>query len=171
MKTCLLLLLIVLSAAARAETIPALHAGSLADVQVNLPADLHDKIGILVIGFSKKSSLQTKQWNQSLLPDYGNDPRIVYYEGAVLADAPALFRGMIISSIRNHMSDAERAHFIPILQDAVKWKDAAHFTSADEAYILLIDGAGEIKWRAHGERTEEAYRQMKASLAALQGGR
>ena len=176
MKFGLLLLLISLTTISLAtpslsETIPPLRGQSFADAKVDLPADLHGRAGILVIGFSKKSSVQTKQWNDAILREYGSDPHLVYYEAAVLADVPSLFRGTIVKSIRNNMSPAERAHFVPILQDASKWRDAAHFASSDDAYVLIIDSTGQIQWRAHGPFTGELYEQMKESLAKLQAAK
>jgi hypothetical protein len=171
MKLSLLLLLISISTLSLSETMPPLRGQSFADAKVDLPADLHGRVGVLVIGFSKKSSVQTKQWNEALLPDYGNDPHVVYYEAAVLADVPSLFRGTIVKSIRNNMAPPERAHFIPILENASKWRDAAHFASSDEAYVLIIDITGQIQWRAHGPFTGELYGHMKESLAKLQAAK
>ena len=168
MKFRLLLLLISLTTISLSETVPPLRGQSFADAQVDLPADLHGRAVIFVIGFSKKSSVQTKPWNDALLPDYGNDPHIVYYQAAVLADVPSLIRGTIVKSIRNNMSPAERAHFVPILEASQKWKDAAHFSSSDDAYVLIIDSTGQIQWRAHGPFTSDLYSHMKESLAKLQ---
>ncbi len=153
------------------ETLPVLHGRSFTNVQVALPADLRGKIGILLIGFSQKSSVQTKPWNEKLLRDFGNDPHFAYYESAVLADVPSLFRDHVVSSIRDKMPMAERAHFVPILQDASKWKSVAGYSAPDDAYVLLVDGGGEIQWRAHGAPTGELYNAMKEHLAQLQSAR
>ncbi len=171
MRLWISLFLLVVSMFSVAEIMPTIHTQSFADAPVDLPADLHGNVGILVIGFSKKSSQQTKLWNEALSPDYSNDPHFVYYEAAVLADVPSLLRGVILKGIRNQMALAERAHFIPILQDAAKWRDATHYASPDEAYVLLIDGAGQIQYRAHGAPTSETYSHVKEWLATLRGAR
>ena len=166
-------LLFVLSTAmiSSPETIPVLHGRSFTDVQVELPADLRGKTGILLIGFSQKSSVQTKLWDEKLLRDFGNDPHFAYYQCAVLADVPSLFRDHVVNSIRDKMPIAERAHFVPILQDASKWKNAAGYSAPDDAYVLLVDGAGQIQWRTHGAPTGELYSAMKEHLAQLQSAR
>src|SRR5277367_3524181 len=102
MKLGLLLLFLAWSPAGL-ETIPAVHTKSFADTQVDLPADLRGKSGVLVIGFSKQSSQQTKLWNALLLPEYSSDAGVAYYEGAVLADVPAFIRGFVLKQIRDPM--------------------------------------------------------------------
>jgi hypothetical protein len=166
-----LLLFLALSVTSRAaspsDAIPPLHGQSFADTTVNLPADLNGRPGILVLGFSKKSSAQTKTWNDVVLPDYGSNPHIVYYESAVLADVPSFIRGTILKSIRNSMSPAERAHFVPILTDSGKWRSAAQYSAADDAYVLLVDPTGQIQWRTHGPFNASTYATLKESLAKL----
>ncbi len=165
-----LLLLVLATANVSPATIPALHGRSFADAPVELPADLHGKVGILVLGLSRNSSMQTKLWNEALLRDFGNDPKIAYFESAVLADVPGFIRGTVVNGIRNKMPEAERVHFVPILQDASQWKSAADYASPDDAYVLLLDSAGVIQRRTHGPPTGESYRSLKESLQTLEAG-
>ncbi len=155
------------------ETIPVLHGRSFSVVQVELPADLRGKTGILLIGFSQKSSVQTKLWDEKLLRDFGNDPHFAYYQCAPSwrMSLTYFFRDHVVNSIRDKMPIAERAHFVPILQDASKWKGAAGYAAPDDAYVLLVDGAGQIQWRTHGAPTGELYSAMKEHLAQLQSAR
>ncbi len=163
------LLLMMVPVGSFAETMPVLRGESFADVRVDLPAGLHGRVGILVLGFSKKSSAQTKLWNEALMPDFGSDPRVAYYEAAVLADVPWLFRGTVVKGIRSGMAPAERAHFVPILEDAGKWKDATHYSAADDAYVLVTDGAGQIEFRVHGAPTSEVLGRVRECVATLRG--
>jgi hypothetical protein len=133
-----------------------------------LLADLSGKIGVLVLGFSKKSSLETRGWGDSVLRDYGTDPHVVFYQMPVLADVPTLMRGLIFEGIRKKMSPAERVHFIPILQDAAGWKKVVQFAATDDAYIVVLDSGGQIKWRIHGTMTGEAYNHLKRFMTEFQ---
>jgi hypothetical protein len=171
MRLRLLLFIVMASTGGFSETIPALRGTSFADAKVELPGDLHGRAGILILGFSKKSSEQTKMWSDALMLDYGNNPRFVYYEAAVLGDAPALVRGTVVKWIRGGMAPAERAHFVPILEDAAKWREAVHYAAADEAYVLVINDTGEIECREHGAPTSEVYGRMKGCLVKVAGGR
>jgi hypothetical protein len=96
MKSALLALFLLACKFSMAQSIPATRAQSFGGAQVNLPSDLSNKIGVLVLGFSKKSSLEAKGWGDSVLRDYGTDPHVVYYQMPVLADVPTLVRGLIL---------------------------------------------------------------------------
>jgi hypothetical protein len=167
MKYALLALLLACKVST-AQSIPVTRAQSFGGTQVNLPSDLSGRIGVLVLGFSKKSSLETKGWGDSVLRDYGTDPHVVYYQMPVLADVPILVRGFILQGIRKQMSPAERMHFVPILQDAAGWKKVVQFAAPDDAYIVVLDSGGQIKWRTRGTLTGEAYSQLKRCMTDLQ---
>jgi hypothetical protein len=63
--------------------------------------------------------------------------------------------------MRKQMSPAERVHLVPILQDAAGWKKVEQFAAPDDAYIVVLDSGGQIKWRTHGTVPAEAYSQLK----------
>lgn len=46
--------------------IPVTHAESLTGSIINLPTDLNGKLAILLLGFTQKSSLQTKHWADAI---------------------------------------------------------------------------------------------------------
>src|SRR5450432_2924829 len=80
---------------AHAQKIPETHAPTLAGNNANLPADLRGKIGVLVLGFSKKSSTESHSWDDQISRDISANPRTLYYVMPVLEDVPGVFRGMI----------------------------------------------------------------------------
>jgi hypothetical protein len=158
----------VLGSSLRAGTLPSIHAQTFDDVSVNLPSDLNGKVGVLVLGFSRKSGNQTKQWTDALSQDYGHDPHVAYYQCAMLAEVPGFIRGMVIKQIRGSMSSADRSHFIALVQDLAKWKQAAQFSGPDDSYVLVFDGAGQIQARFHGAETPESYGRLRDAIEGLQ---
>ena len=166
-----MLLSTVLSVCANsfAQSIPNTRAESLAGTTISLPSDLDRKAAILVLGFSKKASSETKTWADFIWRDFENDPHVVYYQMPVLEDVPSLLRGFVLQGIRKHLAPADRAHFIPIFQNSTLWKRVVHFSAADDAYVLLIDGVGRVRWRTNGVLKEDEYDKLKGCAAALQG--
>lgn len=166
-KTLLLLFLCIGCKGVLGQSIPALHGQSFDGNQVNLPGDLKGKIGIFILGFDKKSSEQTKGWSDSVLRDYGNDPGILYFQMPVLADVPGLIRGMVLQGIKRQQSEAERSHFVPILDAVAGWKQAPGFSAVDDAYIVVVDSKGQIAWRTHGVATTEAVARLNTRVMEL----
>jgi hypothetical protein len=151
-----------------AERIPELHAQSLAETKVDLPGGLKGKIGILILGFSKQASSQSRTWGDSITRDFGSDARVVYYQMPVLAEAPGFVRGFIVDSIRKSLPDSQRSHFVPILKDAAPWKSVAGFSGGDDAYLVLTDANGQVQWRTHGAPQAETYNELKKRIVALE---
>src|SRR5580765_1910421 len=72
------------SAAAQAQTqaarIPATHGTTFSGIAVTLPDDLHGRVGVLVLGFSKGSGDVCKAWGQRLAQSYGASREVMYYQ-------------------------------------------------------------------------------------------
>lgn len=163
------LLMIPLSGfATSAQSIPEIHARTLADTTVNLPADLKGRIAVLILGFSKASSSQTKPWGEAISRDFGSDPHVVYYTMPVLADVPGFIRGFVVNSIRKQLPPGERGHFVAILKDAAPWKTLASFSGSDDAYIVVADAQGQQRWRTHGPWRADAYNEVKRRIQSLE---
>lgn len=150
------------------QRIPDIHAPTLAGVTASLPGDLHGRFGILVLGFSKQSSQQCHAWDDQIERDFGGDPRVVYYQMPVLADVPGLLRGIILRIMSRDLPAPARARFLPLLQDEAVWKSLTGFGPGDDAYVLLIDASGQVKWHTHGLASAPAYAALKSSVAALE---
>lgn len=151
-----------------AQKIPETHAQTLAGDNANLPADLRGKTGVLVLGFSKKSSSESHSWDEQINRELGGNPRTLFYIMPVLADVPGVFRGMILRGMRKDLSPAAQAHFLPVVQNEAAWKAAAEFGPGDDAYVLIVDESGTVKWRMHGPPTAAAYAAFKSNLATIQ---
>ena len=150
-----------------AQSIPVTRAESLAGNVVNLPADLKGRPAILVLGFSRKSSAQTKPWGDVIEHDFKSDSQINYYQLPMLEQVPRFIRGIVTDGIRKPLSSEQRTRFIPVFQDEAAWKRLAHFAGADDAYVLLIDGAGHVRWQTAGAFEKATYEDLRGRATAL----
>ena len=102
------------------------------------------------------------------MKDFEANPRIVYYQVPVLSEVPSLIRGFVLQRMRHGMTTAEQAHFAPTFQDEAKWKEAVHFTAPDDAYILVLNSDGTIRWRTQGVLTASSSRALANAIGALE---
>jgi ATP10 protein len=155
-------------AGGRAQTtIPKSGGTTLAGTSVVLPDALKGKVGVLVVGFSHASQGQVAPWTRLLEADYGKSNDVTYFALPMLAAAPKMLRGMIKKSMANSVPFAERPHFLPITEGEPAWRSAAHYDKPDDAYVLLVDSTGTVRWQTEGEATDMAYAEMKKNLRAL----
>lgn len=150
-----------------AQSIPVTQAGSLAGATVHLPADLRGRPGLLVLGFSRSSSQQTKPWADAIDRDFGSDRKLAFYQLPMLQQLPRVMRGFVLQGIRKPLSSADRARFVPVFDKEADWKVAARFSAPDDAYVLLVNGLGQVQARSQGVFREDKYRALQRQATAL----
>ncbi len=165
MRLAVSMLSFVVATASVAESIPAVHCESLAGQRVNLPADLHGRKGVLVIGFSRDAQGPVRDWGRRLAMDYGSSSTVGFYEMAMLAGAPRVMRGFIVRAMKKDVSEAGQAHFLPVADHEGDWRVVARYDRPETAYVVVVDGSGAVRWTTSGPLTEAAYAEMKQRLA------
>jgi len=148
------------------ERIPQTHGTSLAGTPITLPEDLRGRVGVLVIGFSKSSGDVCKGWGQRLGDNYRDSHEVAYYQMPVLESVPKLIRGMVVKSIKSGVPEAEQAHFLPMFTDEAAWQKIAHYGNADDAYVLVVDPEGTVRWQTSGKVSDTGFAVLKQQIEA-----
>ena len=130
---------------------------------------LGQRAAVLVVGYSRESRDEATAWGTRLAKDFGGSPDVAYYELAMLEDVPKFLRGLVLRSISRSVSERGKAHLVPLTSDQARWKAVSHFGNANDAYVLVVDSAGVVRWQASGEPTEERYQAMRRALLAVNG--
>jgi hypothetical protein len=146
--------------------IPAALDTTLAGTSIRLPDALHGKLAVLVLGFSRGSQAQVAAWGRRLVIDYAQSATVTYFQMPMLGGAPRLLRGMIEKSMGKDVPENERPHFLPVTEDDQPWRAVVHYnkSTGDDAYVLLVDGTGVVRWQTEGDATSMAYAELKQSL-------
>jgi len=151
------------------QRIPEVHGTSFSGQPVELPGALEGKVGILVIGFSQGSRDAVTAWGKKLAGDYYDSKTVTYYEMPVVASVPKLIRGFVIGRIKAAVSDRGRPHFVPLTENEAQWRMLTHYQAPDDAYLLVVDGQGEVRWQTQGPLTDSSYRSLRQQVDG-QGG-
>lgn len=154
---------------AQSVRIPQTHGTSFSGNQLTLPDDVRGRVGALVLGFSKSSGDVCKGWGQRLAESYRDSREVTYYQMPVLESVPKLIRRMVVKSIKSGVPEAERAHFLPVFSGEATWQKIAHYRNPDDAYILVIDGNGEVVWQTSGKVTDAGFAALKQQIEAARG--
>jgi len=149
------------AAFAGAESLPRLEGETLSKKPIVLPEAARGKIALLVMGFTKKGGQATGPWEKQFKNDFGADQRYAVYPVAVLEDVPRFIRGMVTSGIRSSTPPAEQDHFVVLVHGEQDLKHFVGYSTSDDAYLLLLDAKGEIRWRGHGLFKYEDYAALK----------
>jgi hypothetical protein len=139
-------------------SIPNIEGETLSGKKVSLPRDLGSKPALLIIGFTHGSQAQTKAWSLRV------QDRFLTWSIAVLEDVPRLVRGMVTHSIKSAIPKEQYDRFLLLYRGEKELKQVAGFDRPDDAYLLVIDGAGAVRWSCHGSVTGAAVEEIGRQL-------
>jgi predicted transcriptional regulator len=77
-----------------------------------------------------------------------------------------MVRGMIMRGMKKDIPKDKYETFAVITQDENAWKQAAGYERSEEAYVLLLDASGKIRWKTHGA-PDAHYAELKTQIAQL----
>lgn len=149
--------LAAISGAAQAQApqktslLPPVQATTLAGTALTLPVP--GKITLLAIGFSRASGAAAGVAWKQVQPFCAAHPQVNCYQVAVLQDAPGWIRSMIVRSLRNARTEAERAQFATVVEKEAAWKQALQDTDARDGYAVLTGSDGRILWMQSGQES------------------
>jgi hypothetical protein len=136
------------------QFIPPVEGETLSGNKVSLPAATGGHSALLIIGFTHGSQNQAKAWSLRVRD------RFPAWSVAVLEDIPRLVRGMVARSIKSGTPRELHDRFVLVYRGEKQLKQAAGFDRPDDAYLLVIDPAGAIRWSFHGPVTDAAMEQV-----------
>lgn len=148
-------------------TIPASRGVTLSNAAIALPDAVKGKVGVLIVGFTRPSQKQIQPWGARLAAAYPPSSGVVFFELPVIASAPRLMRPVIVSQMKWSVSAAEMAYFLPLTDNEQAWIAVAHYSKPDDAYVLLIDGAGVVHWQTSGPVTDANFAEIQKNIALL----
>lgn len=133
------------------QSFPVTQAETLTGKKVTVP-DGHP--AVFIIGFTHASQTQTKAWSQRV------SNKLPTWSVSVLEDVPKLMRGMVTHAIKGSIPKEQHDRFLLVYHNEKELKQTAGFDKPDDAYLVVVDAGGAIKWRYHGAVTDDAVKQL-----------
>ena len=128
--------------------------------------------GLLVLGFSRQSNPQAREWSAQLRAKSAEQGRqgMPLYNVVGLVGAPRFVRGMVRRGIRSGVAEEDRSTFFIVEEDDAFWRALAAVDDDDPAYVLRVNPQGVVCARHVGAATEQAVsRILEASCDDARG--
>ena len=151
------------------QVMPALQGEFLTGRQAVLPDAASGRVALLALGFTYDSRFAVEAWVGRFRKDFGEDPRITFYEVPMICGLARLGKWFIDSGMRRGTPKKDHEHVITVYGGTDPWKQRVGFHSPDAAYLILLDQHGVVRWRYGGAFDEEAYQILSAQVSALTG--
>ena len=147
---------------------PVVSGTSLAGKRYNLPPDFEGKYNLVVTVYQRHQQSRVDSWGPLLAKLADQYSELHYYELPTLPKYGFIQRSFIDGGMRSGISDRTvRARTITLYLDVDQFNAALNLPGVEDIYVLLIDGQGEILWRADGVYTPQKGEALSQKLTGL----
>lgn len=157
-----------------AEPLPRIEGESLSGKSVTLPDSSAGRLAILIVGFTHESHVQCKVWDDLLESRLASRSDVALFPIAVFQDVPRLVRPVAARSIRGATPKAEWDRFLLLYNNKSELLSAVGLSAKldgpgkDDAYLLVLDRSGAIRWKTHGPYSDSGVKQLEDLLRSLE---
>jgi hypothetical protein len=118
-------------------------------------------VAVVIFSFSRAGGRDAQNWAQHLTKDQQQLP---LYTAIFLESVPRFFRSAAVSGIRSGMSPAKQDRTLLLYQQQSLWEHRLHVTDESDAYLLVLDRDGHIRWMLLGPFADALYLRLKQEL-------
>ncbi len=122
---------------------------------------------LVILGFSYDSRFQVEAWAEKFRARYGAARDVTLYEVPMMGSGARLGRWFIDSGMRKNTPRELHGRVMTVYGGNDDWKARVGFSAPDDAYLVLIDRQGIVRWLGHGAVSEERLRELVAVVDAL----
>lgn len=155
------------------DALPVVHGSFLTGRDVALPAASAGKTALLLLGFTYESRHAVEPWGEWWRKVTNGRADVTFFEMPMIGGMAKLGRWFIDRGMRKGTPEALHENVITVYADAGDWKKRLGVASAndDDAFLILIDGNGMVRWLDHGPFDRERAAALERALSSLTGGR
>ena len=137
--------------------------------KLSLPQDFQGERNLILIAFQQWQQAQVDTWIPFARQLEESHPGLCYYELPTIRQLNALSRTFINEGMRAGIPDpVSRERTITLYLDKLAFRQALQLPDEDDIYVLLLDRAGRVLWRAEGNFTPEKGNSLTAALRGVQ---
>jgi hypothetical protein len=136
---------------ANGSRFPRLRGATLSGKILVLPAGIEGEIALLLIPFQRAQRSEVDTWIRLAQRFTDRFDRFTYYELLTIERDSAVARAVINTGMRSGLLDPSVGDStLTLYLDQASFRQALGIQNEDEITALLINGEGEILWRAKG---------------------
>jgi hypothetical protein len=151
------------------DPLPPVRGSFLTGRNVALPAAASGKTSLLLLGFTYGSRHAVERWGEWSRKSMGGRRDVTLFEIPMIGGLGRLGRWFIDRGMRKGTPAELHESVITVYSDTGDWKRRLGVTDAneDDAFLILVDGQGIVRWMHHGPFDGEAARRLGGALASL----
>jgi hypothetical protein len=151
------------------DPFPELKGHTLSGRAAVLPLASAGKVTLVAIGFTYKSRFPVEAWAEWYRTSIGPGTDVAFFEVPMIGGLATLGRWFIDRGMRKGTPVELHDHVITVYGGTGDWKQRLSCSPAheDDAYLVVIDREGVVRWLHHGGFDTSWSAELKALLASL----
>ena len=149
------------------ERMPALKGDLLSGKQAVLPDLAAGQTTLITLGFTYDSRFQVEAWAGKFRARYGTRTDVTLFEVPMMGSAARLGRFFIDRGMRKNTPKDLHSRVMTVYGGNDDWKARVGFAAPNDAYLVLIDRQGIVRWLAHGGAIDERIQELFALVDSL----
>ncbi len=151
------------------HALPRLTGRMLSGRDGTLPDRARGKVTLIMLGFSYQSRHAVGAWAERYRARFGADTMVTLYEVPMIGGMARLGAPFIESGMRRGTPGELHEHVIVVYGDTRPWRTRVGYTpeARDDAYLVLVDHAGLVRWLGHGPWDESLAANLFAAVERL----
>jgi hypothetical protein len=151
------------------DPFPELKGHTLTGRMAVLPQGSSGQVALVAIGFTYKSRFPVEAWAEWYRTTIGPSTDVTFFEVPMIGGLATLGRWFIDRGMRNGTPAELRDHVITVYGGTGEWKQRLSYSPAheDDAYLVVVDREGVVRWLHHGGFDTSWSDELKALLASL----
>jgi len=147
---------------------PQIAGANLARKRLTLPQDFEGQANILLIAFQQWQQGEVNTWVPTVQKLEAAYPGVRYYELPTIRPLNRLVQAFINGGMRAGIPDRlARERTITLYLDKDAFRRALELGDEDHIHVLLLDGEGQVRWRARGLLSADTARALEDQLREL----
>jgi hypothetical protein len=148
---------------------PRLEGSYLTGKQARLPDASQGKIALLALGFTYESRSAVEAWSERFAAEFAKAQDVTYYEIPLIGGVGRLARWFIDGGMRRGTPKEKHENVITVYGGVDAWKQRVGYKQPKDAYLILIDRQGTIRWLHAGPFDESRFADLVAAARRLGG--
>ncbi len=150
------------------DVLPPLRGAFLTGKDVVLPSASAGRTALLILGFTYASRRAVEPWGDWFKKTLAARQELTFFEMPMIGGMGKLGRWFIDRGMRKNTPQVLHEHVITVYSDTGDWKRRLGVTGAseDDAFLVVVDGNGVVRWLHHGPFNIETARTLEGVMAA-----
>ena len=148
------------------DRMPELKGQTLTGRTAVLPRTSAGKVTLVAMGFTYKSRFPVEAWGGWYRATIGPRTDVTFFEVPMIGGLARLGRWFIDRGMRSGTPAELHEHVITVYGGTGDWKKRVAYSPEreDDAYLIVLDGDGVVRWLHHGEFDPARSDELRALL-------